>query len=59
MMRRTYRRVMRKIARYILGFERCPSGCRKNYKAIALELMADVAVTFAAIFLFGLLVINC
>ena len=59
MVYRVYRRIMRKIARYILGFERCPASCRKNYGAIALELVVDTALTAAVVAIFGLLVVTC
>lgn len=31
-MRKLYRRAMRAIARFILGFENCPSDCKKSFK---------------------------
>ena len=59
MVYRVYRRMMRKFARFILGFERCPASYRKNYGAIALELVVITALTAAVIAIFGLLVVIC
>lgn len=39
MMYKMYRRVMRKIARWILSFERCPRGYRRNYMEELLSLL--------------------
>lgn len=30
-----FRRIRRNIARFIVGYDRCPADCRKNYKEIA------------------------
>ena len=38
-MYKMYRRVMRKIARWILSFENCPTGYRKNYKTEFLTML--------------------
>ena len=52
MLYRIYRRIMRKIARFILGFDTCPNDCRKNYKASFNEV-ADIFIScFAFITLF-------
>lgn len=52
MLYRIYRRIMRKIARFILGFDTCPSDYRKNYRASFIEV-ADIFIScFALITLF-------
>ena len=54
-----YRRMMRKFARFILGFDNCPTDCRKNYREeikLVVKALLLCAVTIA---LFFALVINC
>ena len=41
-----FRRTRRNIARFIVGYDRCPADCRKNYKEIAATTAE--AVIFAA-----------
>ena len=43
---RIFRRVRRNIARFIVGYDRCPIDCRKNYREIAVA-RAEI-VLFAA-----------
>lgn len=51
-LKRFYRKTMRRLARFILGFERCPTDCRKDYKESAKFVLGALGVT-----LFGLSVI--
>jgi hypothetical protein len=59
MVYRVYRRMMRKFARFILGFDNCPVGCRKNYREIAIELVDDMLLCIITIALFFALAVNC
>ena len=59
MVYRVYRRMMRKFARFILGFENCPTDCRKNFKE-GFELVTDAFLLCAiTVALFLVLAINC
>ena len=51
-MYKMYRRVMRKIARWILSFDACPSSYRKNYKEEFLSVLGMVLASafFVALF---------
>ena len=59
MMYKMYRRVMRKIARWILSFDRCPRGYRRNYLEEFLTVLGMMLVSvflvafFFAMFLFA------
>ena len=59
MVYRVYRRMMRKFARFILGFDNCPVGYRKNYREIAINVVDTVLLCAITIALFGALLINC
>ena len=59
MVYRVYRRMMRKFARFILGFDNCPASCRKNYREIATEVVDAMLLCIITIALFGALAINC
>ena len=52
MMYKMYRRMMRKIARWILSFDRCPSSYRRNYKEEFLSILGMILVSgfFVAMF---------
>ena len=56
---RVYRRMMRKIARFILGFDNCPMGYRKSYKEIATNVVDAMLLCVIIIALFWALAINC
>ena len=56
---RVYRRMMRKFARFILGFDNCPASCRKNYREIATNVVGALLLCIIIIALFGALAINC
>jgi hypothetical protein len=51
--------MMRKFARFILSFDNCPMGYRKDYKKIAIEAVEATLLCFTAIALFGVLAIKC
>ena len=59
MVYRVYRRMMRKFARFILGFDNCPTSRRKNYREIATEVVDAMLLCIITIALFSALVINC
>lgn len=57
-MYKMYRRIMRKIARWILSFDRCPKGYRRNYKQEFLTLLEMMAtVLFFVAFIFTMIVL--
>lgn len=58
-MKRLFRRVMRKVARFILGFGNCPIGCRKDYKSTIVDVIDAFLLCAVTIALFSALVINC
>ena len=59
MVYRVYRRMMRKFARFILGFDNCPTSCRKNYREIITNVVAAPLLCIITIALFGALAISC
>ena len=59
MVYQVYRRMMRKFARFILGFDNCPTSYRKNYKINAINVVDAILLCIIAIALFGALLINC
>ena len=59
MVYRVYRRMMREFARFILGFDNCPVGYRKNYRENAMNVVDAVLLCIIIIALFGALAINC
>jgi hypothetical protein len=56
---RVYRRMMRKFARFILGFDNCPASCRKNYREIATNVADATLLCIITVALFGALAIIC
>ena len=56
---RVYRKMMRKIARFILGFDNCPTGYRKSYEKIATNVVDAMLLCVIIIALFCALAINC
>lgn len=52
-----YRRFMRKFARFVFGFERCPMGYQKNYRKILLQ--AAEGIIFAASAFFFVITFIC
>lgn len=47
--RKTFRKARRKVCCYIVGFDRCPTGCRKNYKQIVANGLAGLALTVVGV----------
>ena len=54
-----YRRIMRKFARFVLGFDNCPTSYRKNYREITVNVVDAILLCIIAIALLGALLINC
>ena len=52
-----YRKTMRTLALFILGFDRCPVDCRRNYKADACEIVKAIVGGLVFITLFVLTVL--
>ncbi len=52
-----YRKTMRRLARFILSFERCPVDCRKNYKELLITTIDIIIVSLIFIFLLGAFVL--
>ena len=59
MVYRIYRRIMRKFARFILGFDNCPVGYHKNCREIAMNVVDAVLLCAITIALFCALLIKC
>ena len=59
MVYRVYRRMMREFARFILGFDNCPVGYRKNYREITVNVVDAILLCIITIALFSALAINC
>lgn len=43
-MKKLYRKIMRKVCRFILGFERCPMDCRRSYGKLADSIVSAVSL---------------
>ena len=53
--RKTFRKARRKVCRYIVSFDRCPTSYRKSYKDIILNALACFALCFfGTLFMFVL-----
>ena len=59
MVYRIYRRIMRKFARFILSFDNCPIGYRKNYRENIAAVVDAVLLCAITIALFCVLLIKC
>ena len=59
MVYRVYRRMMRKFARFILGFDNCPASYRKKYRENTVNVVGSILLCIITIVLFSALVINC
>ena len=51
-----FRRARRNVARFIVGYDRCPADCRKNYKEIA-AATAEAILIVAGIIGFFLVIV--
>lgn len=47
--RKTFRKARRKVCRYIVSFDRCPTYCRKNYKEIILNGLACLGLCVVSV----------
>ena len=47
-----FRRTRRDIARFIVGYDRCPADCRKNYKKIAAATAEAVLIVAGIVGIF-------
>ena len=54
-----YRRMMRKFARFILGFDNCPSDCRKDYGEEIKLAVSAFLLCAVTIVLFFALAVSC
>ena len=54
-----YRRMMRKFARFVLGFDNCPASYRKNYREITVNVVDAILLCIIIIALLSALLINC
>lgn len=59
MVYRVYRRMMRKFARFILGFDNCPASYRKKYRENTVNVVGSILLCAITIALFCALAINC
>lgn len=55
--KRLYRKAMRKVCRYLLGFERCPVDCKRDYKEDALIMIDAVIITITTVFIFFMMIV--
>lgn len=53
--RKTFRKVRRKVCRYIVSFDRCPTSYRKSYKDIILNALACFGLCIVGIMFMMLL----
>lgn len=47
-----FRRTRRNIARFIVGYDRCPADCRKNYKEIAAATVEAILIVAGIVGIF-------
>ena len=52
-----FRRTRRNIARFIVGYDRCPVDCRKNYKEIAAATAEAILIVAGIIGIFLVIVL--
>ena len=55
--KRLYRKATRKACRYILGFERCPTDYKRNYKEETLVVIDAFIITAATVFVFFMMIV--
>ena len=55
-----FRRARRNVARFIVGYDRCPVDCRKNYKQLAIFAFkaALLVAVFVSLFLMSGLLLS-
>lgn len=57
-MKKMYRHTMRKVARFILGFERCPADCKRSFMDDLLELFLKLFCTATFVFLLTIIIVS-
>ena len=57
-MKKVYRRTMHKVARFILGFERCPVGYKHNFMNDLRELFLKLFCTATFVFLLMIIMVS-
>jgi len=58
-MKKMYRNTMRKVARFILGFERCPADYKRSFMNDLRELLLKLFCTTTFVFLLMVVVVSC
>ena len=56
-LRKLYRKTMRRVARLILSYDRCPVDCRKDYKELLIMTVDILIVSIVFAILFGMLIV--
>lgn len=56
-LRKLYRKTMRRVARLILSYERCPIDYRKDYKDLFIMTVDIMIVSIIFAILFGILIV--
>lgn len=57
-MKKIYRNAMRKVARFILGFERCPVDYKRSFMADLWELFLKLFCTATLVFLLAAMAVS-
>lgn len=57
-MKKMYRNTMRKVARFILGFERCPADYKRSFIDDLCELFLKLIFTATSVFLLMVMVVS-
>lgn len=57
-MKKMYRNTMRRVARFILGFERCPADYKRNFVDDLWELLLKLFCTITFVFLFMIIAVT-
>jgi hypothetical protein len=55
--KKAFRRARRNVCRYIIGFDACPEGCRKNYKQIAINVAYGLSFVVVTTLFFSVVVL--
>ena len=58
-MKRMYRNAMRKVARFILGFERCPTDYKRSFVDDLCKLFLKLLCTVIFVFLLMAMMVFC
>lgn len=57
-MKKMYRNTMRRVACFILGFERCPADYKRNFMNDLWGLLLKLFLTTASVFLFMIMMVS-